>query len=192
MNNKLKTKDLIYAGAFCALYLVFAFVISSVLGMIPLLYLCAPIFIGLFAAPIFSLYMAKVPKPGAIFILAVILSLAMSSGWLYSVIVGVVVGVIGELIIKAGKYKSKSMYFISYVLMSFVHMCLLGMFIFGGTTAVDTMRVRFGDEYANAMSQFTQPWILAILALASLIASVIGMLIAGKMMKKHFERAGIV
>ncbi len=191
MKSKLKTKDLIYAGAFCAMYLVFAFVISSALGMVPLLYLCSPIFIGLFAAPIFSLYVAKVPKFGAVLILSIILSIAMSSGWLYSVIVGAVVGIVSELLIKAGSYKSKSMYFISYVLMSFVHICLLGMFIFGGTAAVDTMRVRFGDEYADAMSTVTEPWILGAIVIASVVSCAVGMLIAGRMMKKHFERAGI-
>lgn len=43
--NKLKTKDLIIAGAFAALYVVVLFALSTVLGALPILYLMAP-FIG--------------------------------------------------------------------------------------------------------------------------------------------------
>ncbi len=40
--NKLKTKDLIVAGAFAALYVVVLFAVVTVMGFVPILYLIAP------------------------------------------------------------------------------------------------------------------------------------------------------
>ena len=47
MKTKLKTKDLIYAGAFGAVYLILMLAIVMVSGMIPILYILAPLTVGI-------------------------------------------------------------------------------------------------------------------------------------------------
>ncbi|MFI3324666.1 MAG: MptD family putative ECF transporter S component [Clostridia bacterium] len=70
--NKLKTKDLIYAGAFAAIYVIALMIIVMAFGMIPVLYIMSPFFVGMIAATIYMMYVTKVKKFGAILILAVI------------------------------------------------------------------------------------------------------------------------
>lgn len=63
MKTKLTTKDLIAAGAFGAIYLV-------VLPVVPVLFLATPLIAGIVLGTVYMLYAAKVPKKGAILILA--------------------------------------------------------------------------------------------------------------------------
>mgnify|MGYP001638585117 CR=1 FL=1 len=76
--NKLKTKDLIVAGAFAALYVVVLFAVVSVMGFIPILYLVAPFVNSIILGSIYMMYVTKVPKFGAILILAAAVGLLTS------------------------------------------------------------------------------------------------------------------
>ena len=61
--NKLKTKDLIVAGAFAALYVVVLFVVVTVMGFVPILYLIAPFVNSVILGCIYMMYVKKCPKP---------------------------------------------------------------------------------------------------------------------------------
>ena len=69
--NKLKTKDLIVAGAFAALYVAVLFAVVTVMGFVPILYLIAPFVNSVILGCIYMMYVMKVPKTGAILILSV-------------------------------------------------------------------------------------------------------------------------
>ena len=73
MKPKLTTKDLIAAGAFAAIYLVLLTVLAvMVLPIVPVLYLATPLIAGIVLGTVYLLYCVKVPKTGAIFILALL------------------------------------------------------------------------------------------------------------------------
>ena len=81
-NRKLRTKELIYAGAFGALYIVLMLVIVLGTSMIPVLYLLAPITVGLVCGTVYMLCVLKVKKFGAALILGVLFALcACSNAW---------------------------------------------------------------------------------------------------------------
>ena len=68
MKAKLTTKDLITAGAFGAIYLVLLTVLSSVLTIVPILFLATPLIAGIILGTVYMLYATKVPHrcdPGA-------------------------------------------------------------------------------------------------------------------------------
>ena len=70
MKTKLTTKDLITAGAFGAIYLVLLTVLSSVLTIVPILFLATPLIAGIILGTVYMLYATKVPRTGAILVLA--------------------------------------------------------------------------------------------------------------------------
>lgn len=113
MKNKLKTKDLIYAGAFAAVYLV------VVLGFVPFLYLFVSTFaVGVVGATIYLMYVMKVKKFGAILILATLFGLMTSTGGHpYSIIFAIPLGIIADCIAKTGKYESKKMNSLSFIVL---------------------------------------------------------------------------
>lgn len=72
MKTKLTTKDLITAGAFGAIYLVLLTVLSSVLTIVPILFLATPLIAGIILGTVYMLYATKVPRTGAILVLAIL------------------------------------------------------------------------------------------------------------------------
>ena len=106
-SNKLQAKDLINVGIFTAIYFVIFFA-GMMLGyipiFIPLLGLVCPILCGI---P-FMLYLTKVKKFGMVSLTGIILGLLniiMGSGVLV-LIFGIIFGVLGDVILRAGKYQS--------------------------------------------------------------------------------------
>ena len=55
MKTKLTTKDLITAGAFGAIYLVLLTVLSSVLTIVPILFLATPLIAGIILGTVYML-----------------------------------------------------------------------------------------------------------------------------------------
>ena len=115
-NKKMKTKDLIYAGAFGAVYLVLMLIIVMGSSMIsPVLYLAAPFTVGLICATVYMIYVIKLHKFGAALILGILFALIACSSNLYSAIFALATTLVAELVIYLGKYKSKRMYLLSFV-----------------------------------------------------------------------------
>ena len=79
-DKKLRTKELIYAGAFGALYIVLMLIVVLGTSMIPILYILAPISVGLVCGTVYMLCVLKVRKFGAALILGVLFALTSCSG----------------------------------------------------------------------------------------------------------------
>ena len=114
-SKKLRTKELIYAGAFGALYIVLMLVIVLGTSMIPVLYLLAPITVGLVCGTVYMLCVLKVKKFGAALILGVLFALCACSNAWFSFVGAVAAALLAEVIIKLGNYKSKKLYLLSFV-----------------------------------------------------------------------------
>ena len=106
-DNKLKIKDLVTIGVFTVIYSVFMFGVGM-MGVIPILFLIYPTVLGIVTGTIIMLFMAKVQKPWALFILGMISPIIMLLGGHTYVIVlhSLVVMFIAEMIRRAGGYKS--------------------------------------------------------------------------------------
>ncbi len=194
--NKLKTKDLIYAGAFAALYIIALMIIVMGFGMIPILYLMSPLFVGIIAATIYMRYVTKVKKFGAIFILATLFGLIMSSsGHILTILFCSPIGIVAELIAKAGGYRSTIMFGISYLAFNITMVAPFSSLYFASESFIDEAAMYYGQEYADVISNVLNTFgfgLMAIQAVLAVIGAGIGVFIAAKLFEKHFEKAGIV
>ena len=71
-SKKLETRDFISVGIFSLIYAVVAFVIGGAAQMTPVTFPFMPMIVALFTGTVFMLYVAKIPKKGALSILGVI------------------------------------------------------------------------------------------------------------------------
>lgn len=192
MGTKLKTKDLIYAGAFGAVYLILMMAIVMGSGMIPVLYILAPFTVGVICGTVYILYVTKIRKFGAVLILAVLFGIVTSSNSFYSLIWSLVLGVIAELLIRAGHYESKKMFMVSYWVFNLNMIGPFFLLVFAKSQFIAMCEEYYGVNYANAIDALTPGWIIFALAGLAVAGAVIGTVLAGRFMKKHFEKAGIV
>ena len=190
--SKMKTKDLIVAGAFLALYCVVSMVVIIALGFVPITFLLVPIITPIAVGPVFSLYLVKVPKFGAVLILGLIVTLlANSTGYIPGIVLGVIVTLMAELIAWLGKYKSKKMFIISYMLFATLYATPHMMITFSRDAFMATTVEISGQEFTDALAAIAPSWIFYALIVGALVAGLIGGIFGQKVMKKHFEKAGI-
>ena len=191
--EKMKTKELILAGAFVALYVVVLSILATVLGFVPVLYLVLPFVAAIALAPIFSLYVAKVPKFGAIIALgiAVILVANMAAG-ITAITWGLVVTLIAEFIARSGQYQSKKKYFIAYIVFALTNVGPFFALLFAKEKFLYNLTIFYGEEYTAKFDALTPSWIVFAFIGMALVGGVIGGIFAKKVMKKHFEKAGII
>ncbi len=191
--TKLKSKDLIVAGAFAALYVVVLFITVGLTGFIPVLYLMAPLILGVVLGSIYMLYVTKVPKRGAIFILAVAVGLVTSMGgvWLAGVW-SLLCGLVAELIVYAGKYRSRKLYVISYMVFACTGMGPFWLLVFAKEAFLQACLNYYNQDYVNKLDALTPSWFIFVLLGLALTGGLIGGLLGNKLLKKHFEKAGVV
>lgn len=193
--NTRKSKSLVSAGVFIALYFVVFVVIGMCCMPIPPLYLCMMSLIALVAAPVYRMLLAKAPMHGPIFIAAVLPCLfLMLQGNIWIVILtGVAAGLLAEVAAGIGKFRDVKWNAVSYALFS---QNLLGGFlpiwIMRDYFFADTLERGMSADFCNTLEALTPTWVLFVMVAATLICSVIGGAVGKKLFKKHFEKAGMV
>ena len=174
MKTKLTTKDLITAGAFGAIYLVLLTVLSSVLTIVPILFLATPLIAG----------------TGAILVLAILVGLITSMATIYPLIFAVVWGLIAELI-TAKRRKSAGALAVSYCVFNLTSMGPFFALILAKDAFLESCAGYYGEEYIATLDKLTPSWIVLVLIALALVGGLLGGLFGRKILKKHFVKAGI-
>ena len=191
--NKLQAKDLINVGIFTAIYFVLFFA-GMMLGyipiFIPLLGLVCPIICGI---P-FMLYLTKVKKFGMVTLSGIILGLLnmlIGSGVLV-LIFGIVFGVAADLIMKSGKYQSWKFTLLGNGVFSLWIMGFVSRMFLTRTEFFDSLVSSYGQEYVDTLMSYTPGWMFPVLFVVTFLGGILGALLGKAVLKKHFEKAGIV
>lgn len=195
-NNKLKVKDLVNIGIFSALYMAIAMVVMIPVGIAPILWLLWPGLAGLFGGVFFTLLLTKVPKMGASLLLALISGiLFFATGectWVI-IVTFAIAGLLAEVMRKVLGYKSFKGIALAggFCAIGFIG-SPLPMWLFQESYMKSIEEMGMGAEYVEGLqSMISAGSFIGMLAVA-FIGGLLGTLIGHKMLKKHFEKAGIV
>ena len=196
-NRGLRVKDLISIGLYTAFY--FAMILVSNLIIVFLIpgysYIYIPVVVALLSGLPFMLLYAKVPRFGAITIMGAVPGIFQTimglSSWAF--IYGIIVGLLADLIAQQVKHKNKKGALASYTVFSFNSVAPTLPMFFTPDVYVEQLISdgRDADYIASAFENISQTtfWLLVI---GIIIAALIGGYFGQKMLKKHFEKAGIV
>ena len=189
---KLKGKDLINVGLFSAMYFVVTF-IFAMLGLIPVFLPLLAVLVPIFGGIVFMLFLTKVDKFGMILIMSLIMGIMMlltGMGY-FTLIVSAVTGILAEFIYKSGNYKSSKKAVLANAVFS---IWLFGNYIplFFTPDAYWSTRQDYGQEYIDAVNNLMPMWMCPVMIVVPFVCGIIGGLLGKAMLKKHFEKAGIV
>ena len=108
MNNKLQAKDLINLGLFTVLYFVLGCCVAIPIGFVPIFLPILGALWTLITGIPFMLFLTRVKKFGMVTLMAILSGLLMGlTGMGYwGVPLGLTFGLLGDLILKFGNYKS--------------------------------------------------------------------------------------
>ena len=195
-NNSLQTKDYISIGVFSLIYFVIAFGIGGIAQMTPVTFPLMPMIVALFAGSIFMLYTAKIPKKGAVSILGILAGILLfitGMFWMMSAFF-ILLGFIADYIISSGDFKSFRRNLTAY--------CIFAIAPMGAYIPMAVMPVQF-DKFMQRKGNFSSFagviksigfnwWAIPAMILGTVICGAIGGFIGKKLLRKHFEKAGIV
>lgn len=191
--NRINTKDLINIGLFTLLYflIVMAF---AMLGFIPVFIPLLAVFCPFVGGIPYMLFLTRVKKFGMVTIMGILEGILMLVGGMgvWAVLTGIIFGFLADLVLKSGNYSSSKKAVLScgvfsmYMIGNFIPIVINRQGYYDGLISSG-----YGVEYAEALMSYMPNFILPILLVASFVCGILGGLLGRKMLKKHFERAGI-
>lgn len=190
--NKLSGKDLINLGIYGALYCVIMTAVAMV-GFIPIMMVLLPILAPIICGIPMMLFMTKVKKFGMVTMMAVLIGvfLMLTGMGYWPLLLGLVCGLLADFICKSGNYQSAA----KTVLANGVfHIMIFGNLIplYIDVDGYFSTRQGFGTEYMESLTNLMQPWTAPALVAGAFLAGIVGALLGQRLLKKHFQKAGIV
>lgn len=193
----MKTKDIITTGIYTALY--FVFLCLGTLLSVFLAYSAnmkyAPAFIALLAGTVYMLLIAKTKKFGCLILMSAVISVFffMSGHFAFSFLPNLISGILADIIAKFGKYKNKLYNLISYIVFSFGNLGpVIMMWVVRDTYIEHLAAIGKDTSYINEVMVNSDFSNVAWLSLTIIIGGLLGGLFGQYMLKKHFNKAGMV
>ena len=194
-SKKLTPKDFITVGIFTAIIFVVEFA-CGILGYIhPYIVASYVIMIPLVGAIPMMLFYSKVDKFGMITIMSILIAIIMfvtGMGYLGAPLI-ILAGVVADLIAKSGEYKSFKKIMISYgIFCLWICANYFPVIITADSYRKNLVDAGYSAEYCNNLFKAINSKTVAILLVLCFIFGCIGAFIGKAVVKKHFEKAGIV
>lgn len=190
----LSVKDLVTIGIFTALMLVFSMVGGIFFAPNPVLTFYMPVGSAILCGPIYLLLIAKVKKRFAITILGVLIGIIwFVTGMHWAFALGtILMGIVADLVAGLGRYNSKKINTISYMLYSLGGTGSYLVFFADPDGWAKTMLGNGTEQgYIDTMQATGNGVILAAMLIGTLAAALVSAAVGCKMLKKQFEKAGI-
>ncbi len=189
----MSTRDLVNIGVFSALYFVILFA-AGMLGVFNPAMMFAGYALGILANGVtLALFRARVRKVGAMTVLAIICGLLMTltgHGW-YMALVSGLLGLAGDLIASRGNFTDPRLNTLAYALMSLWYVAPWFPMVINKDAYYDYVAGSMGTEYADALTWFFSPTMLAIWAVCVFLLGLIGGAFGQRLIAKHFAKAGL-
>ena len=182
MDKKLKGKDLITIGIFSAIYFVINFIFMLMGGIHPVLWMLMPGFIAVFAGIPFMLMVAKVQKPGAVFLMGLITALIYFATGQFTLVILVAMAstcILSEIVRGITKYNSFKGNSIAYVIYSLGMVgSPLPIWLFKKDFLAQIAEQGMPLDYVSAVEALSSNAMLIVLIVAPIIGGIIGAFIA--------------
>lgn len=191
-DQRLKIKDLVTIGVFAVIYFILMFSVGMI-GMVPILFLVYPTILGIVAGVVILFFMAKVQKPWALWILGMISPLIMfAGGHTYVLVVhALIVMSLAEFIRRLGGYCSFRYNMLAYSIFS-TWICGSLMQMLLAKEKYMELSMMMGKDYVDMLEKLIIYPNMGIVYLGAFLGGMIGSYIGKAILKKHFEKAGII
>ena len=101
-------------------------------------------------------------------------------------------GILSDVVLKIGGYQKFKVTVLSYACFCLGIMGCPANLWFAGEAYWENIHTSMGDQYANTLQSLMPSWMMYVGFALLFVGGILGALLGHKMLKKHFERAGIV
>jgi len=191
--KKLAGRDLINIGVYTAIYFVIVMAVAM-FGFIPIFIPLLTVVVPLVGGIPYMLFVSKIKKFGMLTIMGTIIGLLMFvTGMGYWIILlGIVSGLLADLVLKSGNYESSKRSVLSSAVFSIWVFGNMMPFFLNRESYFAMLLDGYGNEYVETLKGYMPMRIWPVLLIACVLFGFLGGLLGKKICRKHFERAGIV
>ena len=194
MDKKLQAKDLINLGLFTVLYFVLGCCVAIPIGFVPVFLPILGALWSLITGIPFMLFLTRVKKFGMVTLMGILSGLLMGLTGMgfWGVPMGVIFGLLGDMILKSGGYKSAKMSLFGYAVFS---LWMVGTYIpmyFTVEASWRSFADSFGEEYADRVMAVMPMWSSLLVVAGIFLFAILGGMLGRRLLRKHFAKAGIV
>lgn len=195
--KNIQMKDLISIGVYTAIYFIICAISAALtVFIIPgYSYAFIPVISALLSGTIYMLMVAKVPKFGAISIMGSIMGIFffIIGRFPGATVIAIVISILADLIAYGFKYRNKLGILFSYIIFSFSLIGPVVPMLFFPTLYMEELTEQGRDmNYIEGVFSSVSEYTMIILTVLIIVLSIVGGVFGQRMMKKHFEKAGIV
>ena len=194
-SNRLKAKDFITIGIFAAILFAVEFAFGMLGYIHPYIVAAYVVILPLASGIPMMLFYTKVEKFGMITILSVLLAIVMfvgGMGYLGAPLI-IASGLIADFIAKSGKYKSFKKIVVSFgVFNLWICANYFPILVTADSYRQDLIDGGYSAEYVNNLFGAINIKTIGVLIVLCFIFGCIGAVLGKAVVKKHFEKAGIV
>jgi len=191
----LSVKDLVTTGIFTALMIVFTMLGGMFFAANPVLTFYMPMGCALLCGPVYLLLVAKVHKRWSITILGIILGFFFFvTGMHWSMALGNIgMGIIADIVAGLGAYTNKKLNALSYMLFMLSNTFTYLIFFIDRDRWIHAMLKKGTDaSYIETMNTSAASWMPVVIVGGTLLVAAFSAWVGSKMLKKQFEKAGLV
>ncbi|MGI6463859.1 MAG: MptD family putative ECF transporter S component [Candidatus Scatomorpha sp.] len=191
-NKKFTARDAIQIGLHSALLFFLSGLVGSI-GFIPILYPVAPFAIAVVCGPVFFLFLGKVRHFGMISAVGALQGafLAITGHGIYSLLAAVILGLISDLICRAGKYRSFKHALWGYAFYALIMATSYFPMIFSADTFYAKVSSSMSAEYANQLRIIMRGPIFIAVFIGAFVGGIFGAFIGRAIARRHFRRSGV-
>ena len=194
-SKKLKAKDFITVGIFTAILFVIEFLLGMLGYIHPYIVASYVIIMPLISGIPMMLFYTKVEKFGMITTVSILIAIIMfigGMGYLGTPLI-IISGIVADLIAKTGQYKSFKKIVISFgVFNLWICANYFPVIITADSYRQGLVDEGYSAEYVNNLFAAINVKTIGVLVVLCFIFGCIGAVIGKAVVKKHFEKAGIV
>ena len=194
-SKKLKAKDFITVGIFTAILFVIEFLLGMLGYIHPYIVASYVIIMPLVSGIPMMLFYTKVEKFGMITTVSILIAIIMfigGMGYLGTPLI-IISGIVADLIAKTGQYKSFKKIVISFgVFNLWICANYFPVIITADSYRQGLVDEGYSAEYVNSLFAAINVRTIGVLVVLCFIFGCIGAVIGKAVVKKHFEKAGIV
>ena len=194
MDKKLQAKDLINLGLFTVLYFVLGCCVAIPIGFVPVFLPILGALWSLITGIPFMLFLTRVKKFGMVTLMGILSGLLMGLTGMgfWGVPMGVIFGLLGDMILKSGGYRSAKKSLFGYAVFS---LWMVGTYIpmyFTVEASWRSFADSFGEEYADRVMAVMPMWSSLLVVAGIFLFAILGGMLGRRLLRKHFAKAGIV
>lgn len=191
---RMSAQDLITIGIFAALYVVIVFAINAFGFLNPVVMLVA-LAAGIVAGGVpFMLFLTRVRHTGMVVIFAAITSglMTLIGHPPVGLPITLLCALLAEIVLWFGGYRSRRMGVLAYTVYSLWYCTpLLPIFYARDEYFADPAMQQMGQAYIEQMNDLLSPSVLGVFSASTLLFGLLGGWLGSRMLRKHFEKAGL-